>query len=150
MKPVKNGRGLMARRSMLPSSWENLFRPWNSWFEDGGFPGMESIPPVNIEENQGDFTLKIAAPGLKKEDFKVNIEGDLITISAETKSEQEEKDRTYSRKEFNYSSFSRSFTLPENARGDKVLAKYQEGVLFVIIPKKEVTPKAAALHVVVQ
>ncbi|MCX6312455.1 MAG: Hsp20/alpha crystallin family protein [Bacteroidetes bacterium] len=94
------------------------------------------IPAVNIIDNQKDFQIELAAPGMKKDDFKVNIENGLLNITAETKKETEEKDKNYTRREFKYESFARSFTLPENASEEKIDAKYDNGVLKLTIAKK--------------
>ena len=97
------------------------------------------IPAVNIAENENEFHIELAVPGLKKEDFKINLEQDQLTISAERKSESTEQDETkkYNRLEYNYSSFMRSFTLPESADHSKIEAEYKDGILFVSIARKD-------------
>jgi HSP20 family protein len=103
-----------------------------------------STPAVNIIENDENFTLEIAAPGLKKEDFKINVDNDLLTISAERKNELNEKNSRYTRKEFSYISFSRSFNLPEMVNADSINANYENGVMTLTLPKKEESkPKPA-------
>ncbi|HEV7231000.1 MAG TPA: Hsp20/alpha crystallin family protein [Bacteroidia bacterium] len=96
------------------------------------------IPSVNIIENHKDFKIELAAPGLEKKDFKVEVEGKVLTVSSEKKEEKEEKDKNYTRREFSYSSFSRSFMLPENLLTDKIDAKYEGGILKLSLPKKDV------------
>ena len=97
------------------------------------------IPAVNIAENENEFHIELAVPGLKKEDFKINLEQDQLTISAERKSESTEQDESkkYNRLEYNYSSFMRSFTLPESADRSKIEAEYKDGILFVSIARKD-------------
>ena len=97
------------------------------------------IPAVNIAENENEFHIELAVPGLKKEDFKINLEQDQLTISAERKSESTEQDESkkYNRLEYNYSSFMRSFTLPESADHSKIEAEYKDGILFVSIARKD-------------
>ncbi|HLP11669.1 MAG TPA: Hsp20/alpha crystallin family protein [Flavobacteriales bacterium] len=96
-----------------------------------------SLPAVNIKENKDSFSIEFAAPGFNKADFKIDVESTILTVSAEKKEEKsEEKDR-FTRKEFSYNSFSRSFTLPQTVIGDKIDAKYQDGILKLSIPKKE-------------
>lgn len=97
------------------------------------------IPAVNIAENENEFHIELAVPGLKKEDFKINLEQDQLTISAERKSESTEQDESkkYNRLEYNYSSFMRSFTLPESADHSKIEAEYRDGILFVSIARKD-------------
>ena len=94
-----------------------------------------------MKELDSGFEIQVAAPGIKKEDFKINLERNVLTISSESKTENEEKDENgaFTRREFNYSSFSRSFTLPEMAEPEKIDAAYEDGILKIMVPKKEVT-----------
>ena len=100
-----------------------------------------SIPAVNIQEKNTNFVLQLAVPGLKKENFNIEVENDILKISAEVSSEHEEnkteKETKFTRKEFNYSNFKRSFTLPENVNVEDVNATYKNGVLEITLPKKE-------------
>ncbi|HET6992439.1 MAG TPA: Hsp20/alpha crystallin family protein [Bacteroidia bacterium] len=105
-------------------------------FFNAPFFTQEWIPAVNIVDNDKDFQIDLAAPGFKKEDFKINIENGVLNISAETKTETEEKKKNYTRKEFSSESFSRAFTLPENASEEKIDAKYENGVLKLTVAKK--------------
>ena len=110
---------------------------------DGGLTGSRMkrrmIPSVNIIENLNEFQIELATPGLEKEDFKVDVNNGVLTISAEKEEEENEEDANYSRREFAYASFSRSFTLPENIVPDKVTAQYENGILKLSLPKKEIT-----------
>lgn len=96
-----------------------------------------TLPAVNIREDADGFTVEMAAPGMEKADFKVNLEHNLLTIASERKEEHEEEDQKYSRREFAYRSFQRAFTLPDSADSEKIEASYENGVLMVRIPKKE-------------
>lgn len=97
-----------------------------------------NIPAVNVIENHDYFRIELAAPGLEKKDFQLNLENNLLTISSEKEfKHEEEKDGKFTRREFGYSSFKRSFTLPESIDADKIDANYKEGVLHITIPKKE-------------
>ncbi|MFA0961180.1 Hsp20/alpha crystallin family protein [Roseivirga sp. BDSF3-8] len=96
-----------------------------------------TLPAVNIKEDDDGFTVEMAAPGMKKDDFKIDLENNLLTIASEKKEEKKEDKGKYSRKEFSYCSFQRAFTLPDSADNDKIGAKYENGVLFISIPKKE-------------
>lgn len=112
----------------------------DSFFNDsfGGLPQQRyTAPAVNIQEDEEGFIVELAVPGLKKEDFKVEMDNKLLKISGEKKDEKEEKREKYSRKEFSYQSFQRSFTLPDTVDEAKIRANYQEGVLTLQIPKKE-------------
>lgn len=96
-----------------------------------------SDPAANIIELPDAFHLDIAAPGMTKEDFKINLENNILTISAEMEDEKNEEGKNYTRKEFYYGSFSRSFTLPRTINLDKIQADYQNGILKITLPKKE-------------
>ncbi len=106
-----------------------------------------NMPAVNISENDDQHTVELAVPGMKREDFKVEVENDTLTISTEAKNEKEEKTDNYTRREFSYHSFRRSFTLPENTVDtENINAKYENGVLYVSLPKKEeAKPKPARM-----
>ena len=95
------------------------------------------VPSVNVKEDEKCYELDFAVPGLKKDDFKIEVDRGVLTISAESTSEKEETDKKYTRKEYNYSSFSRSFTLPDNVNEEQLEAKYEDGVLKVVLTKKE-------------
>ena len=101
------------------------------------------VPAVNISEDDKKFEIEFAAPGMRKEDFKVNIENGVLSVSAERKEEKEEKKKNYTRQEYSYNSFSRSFTLPENVKEDDIKANYQGGVLRLNVAKKAVAVSKA-------
>lgn len=103
----------------------------------------KSSPAVNVEENEKEYIIEVAAPGLEKEDIKVTVNEGVLTISSEKKSEKEEKNGNYIRQEFGYTSFSRSFTLPEETEAEKIQAKHRNGVLMVTVPKAEVKVAAS-------
>ena len=97
-----------------------------------------TIPAVNIKEDEDGFKVEMSAPGLEKDDFKIELNNSLLTISCEKQEENENvENEKYSRKEFSYQSFTRSFNLPEMVGNDKIEAKYENGILKVSIPKKE-------------
>ncbi len=95
------------------------------------------VPAVNIKEENDKFVLEMAAPGMKKDDFQINLDNYQLTISSEKKEEKKEKDDNYTRREFLYSSFSRSFTLPKSIDVEKIKADYKNGILNIVLPKKE-------------
>jgi len=127
---------LIKRNSNLvfPSLLEEFFRPdWN-----GGVQSFKStMPAVNIKENETNYTLEFYAPGLKKEDFNIEIDQKTLSISSEKKVENEENNEKYSLKEFSFSSFKRTFNLPESVDFDAIEANYENGVLNVLLPKRE-------------
>jgi HSP20 family protein len=134
---------IMEDKTMLPTISTRTFRPFYmpNFFDDDFFPvmtnGSNSMPAVNIREDEKRFTLDLAVPGMEKKDLKIDINEDLLTISSETKNESEESSDGYKRKEFSYSSFCRSFQLPENVNKEQIEANYKDGVLSVVLPKVE-------------
>jgi HSP20 family protein len=129
---------------MLPTISRRSFRPFYmpNLFDDDFFPVLSnrtsSMPAVNIRENEKNYVLELAVPGIEKKDLKIDINEDVLTISSETKNETEENRDGYKRKEFSYSSFCRSFYIPENVTSDKIEANYKDGILSVELPKQEV------------
>ncbi len=99
--------------------------------------GFKSLPAVNISEAEKGYTIEIAAPGLEKKDFKIDLEKDCLTIASSREDRTEDNQDHFTRREFSYDSFSRSFTLPEIADAEKISASHKNGVLYVSIPKKE-------------
>lgn len=106
-------------------------------FDEDDFLKVERMPAVNIVENDTTFEVEVAVPGMKKEDFKVEVKDGMLIISAEKEEKKEEVKKNYTRKEFSVSAFSRMFTLPENVKESEIDAEYKNGVLHMIIPKKE-------------
>jgi HSP20 family protein len=98
---------------------------------------QHSIPAVNIIENKDEYRIDVAAPGLNKEDFKINLENNVLTVTSAKEERKEEKDEKYMRKEFSYFSFNRSFTLPMTVDSEKIKATQKDGILQILIPKKE-------------
>lgn len=127
---------------MLPSITRKSFRPFfPSLFDDDFFTvntsRPNSLPAVNIREDEKNYFLELAVPGMDKKDLKIDINEDVLTISSEIKNENEESNDGYTRKEFSYSSFVRSFYIPENVNRDQIQANYKEGILTVSFPKQE-------------
>ena len=139
-----NTRTLAKRAERMPSFFEDFFnKPLLDLF-DGGFPSRKmNVPAVNITERKEDYLVSLAAPGFRKEDFKIDVEGNMLTISSEKEEENEEKDEKYTRQEYSYSSFERRFTLPDEVNKDKIDAHYEDGILKLILPKKEEAKKMA-------
>ncbi|NNC82381.1 MAG: Hsp20/alpha crystallin family protein [Flavobacteriales bacterium] len=128
------------RRPAFPSLFDDFFN--NDLFNMGSGELMRraASPAVNIKETEKDFQLEVSAPGMKKEDFKIELDNDMLTISAEVKNENSEQDDqgNYTRREFSYASFSRSFTMPEDrVKEEEIEANYTDGVLHITLPKME-------------
>ena len=95
------------------------------------------VPAVNISETENNYHVELAVPGLKKEDFKLSLEQNVLTISVEQSNEQQDNQKNYSKREFSYSSFVRSFTIPESADDNNINATYTDGILSIDIAKRE-------------
>jgi len=139
---------LTRRTNALPSFVDDFFGPWNEWLNNG-LEKTLSVPAVNITEVDGQYNVSVAAPGMKKDDFKIDLEGDVLTVSAEKEESKEDKGKQYNRREYNYSSFSRSFTLPKDVDRDKIEAKYEDGVLNLVLLKNK-TAKVSAKSIAVK
>ena len=96
-----------------------------------------TVPAINLIETDDAYEVEVAAPGMSKEDFKVNLGDESITISADKESSTEDSGRNYKKREFNYAKFSRSFSIPEEVDTSMVKASYEEGILTITLPKKE-------------
>jgi HSP20 family protein len=133
MNTLMRSTRMPSLRSMMEDFWntENLFG--TSLF-DGN---RGDLPAVNIKENDSTFDIEVAAPGFQKEDFKVDVEKGMLTISAEKKQENEESKENFTRQEFSYSSFSRCFSLPDTVKEEDVKAKYENGLLRLTLQKSE-------------
>ncbi|MCX2740674.1 Hsp20/alpha crystallin family protein [Pontibacter anaerobius] len=133
------------RGSMAParSVFSDFFSDVDRFFENDlwGMPSrmgqqmMANVPATNIRETDKGYDIEVAAPGMKKEDFNIDVNEGMLTISSEKEEEQKEEQENYTRREYNYSSFSRSFRLPESVKEDDIKANYKDGVLHVMVPK---------------
>lgn len=123
----------------IPSRWLTDFINPERVFDFEMSARPQWMPAVNVNEKDKEFEIEMAAPGMKKSDFKIETENSTLTISSEKEEESEEKKEDYMRREFNYASFCRSFNLPENCSEDRISANYQDGILKVTIPKKVAT-----------
>ncbi len=141
-------------RSLSPSAGFNPFDRFfrNDFLDVWNDENLMTVPSINITEEKNTYKVELAAPGLKKEDFNIEVNGSLVTISSENETETKEpqKNNGYTRREYNYSSFSRSFILPEHADTGKITAKYTDGVLNLSIPKKPGAQKTTAQKIKVQ
>jgi len=123
----------------LPSVFDDMFK--TDWL--GGTTNVNSIgtsiPAVNIMESEDGFNVAVAAPGMVKEDFNIELDNDVLTISSEDKKENESTDKNgrFTRKEFSYRTFKRAFSLPDSVDNSKISASYNNGVLEIALPKKE-------------
>jgi HSP20 family protein len=130
---------------------------FQNWFEDFFAPVQSyvnsrangSVPAVNIAEDDNKFAIEFAVPGLTKSDFSINLENDVLTVKSEKENSNEENNDNYTRKEFSYSVFQRSFTLPDAADGENIKAEYKDGILSIEIPKKEEAKVKPAKEIVI-
>lgn len=114
------------------------FGSWPMYFEDlmKGKDMATNVPAVNIIANENDWQIEVSAPGFTKENFKVNLEKDVLTVSAEYKTESDNTEKNYSRREFSCASFSRTFRVQEsNVDIEKITAGYENGILTITLPK---------------
>lgn len=133
----------LIKRENYSPTWPGIFndflnRDWYDWSNQNFSLTNTTIPSVNIKENENEFEVEMAAPGMTKDDFKIELNNSVLTISSEKQTENQSKeDKNVTRREFSYQSFSRSFTLPVIVETEKITAKYENGILRVNIPKKE-------------
>jgi len=130
---------LVRYKNEIPGLLANFF---NNDLENFGLSNFSAtnttLPSVNIKENPEGFEVEVAAPGFDKKDFNIELDGDVLTISSEKQIENEtQENERFTKREFSYQSFTRSFTLPEVVESDKITAKYDNGILHITIPKKE-------------
>jgi HSP20 family protein len=138
---------LATRENLFPAWTNELLNPakfFGSNFLDfnGDAPSFDfssRVPSVNVNETEKEFSIEMAAPGLQKKDFKLEVSNGNLTISAEKEEESKEEKKNYLRQEYSYQSFCRTFSLPENTLSEKINAKYDNGILHVVIPKEKVT-----------
>ncbi len=126
--------------NQLPMLFDDFFnRDSFNWGENNFSGTNTTIPAVNIKETPENYKVEVAAPGMSKDDFKIELEGNLLTISSEKTEKQDKEEEKFSRREFSYQSFQRSFTLQKEVMDiDNIQAKYSDGMLQLLIPKKEV------------
>ncbi|MBJ7882463.1 Hsp20/alpha crystallin family protein [Gelidibacter salicanalis] len=136
----KDSNDVSTQRNTSPSfsSWvDNLLENGMGTGFLSNFNAGMTLPAVNIKENAEEYFLEIAVPGMKKSDFNIDVDNKVLSISSESKEEKEVKEENYTRREFGYASFKRTFTLPDTVESDKISATYKEGILSVHLPKKE-------------
>lgn len=151
---MKNNNKL-SKRSVSPLRRLNHFGMFPSVFDIfdemmSDFPGITdnlSDVSVNLKESDSSHQIQLSAPGYKKDNFKIDIDDNRITISNQFSDEKSDESERYSYKEFRQSSFSRSFYLPENSNVDDIKAKYEDGILYIDIPKKEIVKKTKQIEI---
>ena len=147
---IRNSRRNQNANAWVPSFFEDVF---NDDFWGASISKQFATPAVNIKESNKDYTIQIAAPGMTKNDFKINInEYNELAIYLEKKDEKEDKGKekeSWLRREFSYTSYSQSFAIPEDVDETKISAKIENGVLNIDLPKKEVTDKAPVTRQIV-
>ncbi|MFM1878442.1 MAG: hypothetical protein RLZZ241_1308 [Bacteroidota bacterium] len=139
-----NGMSLIRKHnSVYPGIWNEVFTP--DWF-GGTNPPAGSFPAVNIQQSEIGFIVELAVPGQKKEDFSIEVDENVLTVALKKDFEQQEQQNGYTRREFRYANFKRSFTLPETVNEDGITAQYESGILRFSIPKKsEALPRPKRL-----
>ena len=123
-------------RSYVPAYWDDFFN--DKFFNQLNSANCKgNSPAVNISEDDNGYTIELAAPGIARKDFNLEVENDVLTISTEKKESKEESKPNFLRREFDYQTFKRSFQLPETIDQDKIKASHEAGILTLTIPKKE-------------
>lgn len=127
---------VIRKRTYFPHTADDYFGKdfLSTFFSDGA---DYSVPAVNIKEHENNFEIELAAPGLNKDDFSINLEKKVLTISTENKVDKEEKNENFMRKEFGFKSFSRSFSIPDTVNTDKIKASHNNGILHIELPKMD-------------
>lgn len=125
--------------NLFTDKWLSDFFDNDRFFDSDWMKRLQVVPAVNVKEQEKEFEIEMAVPGMKKKDFNISVENGLLTISSEKKEEREEENDRCTRREFSYTNFTRSFTLPENVNPDKVEARYEDGMLRIAIAKKMLT-----------
>lgn len=145
-------KSLVKSADRFPMVFDDFFTPWNEWFSNGGLMSKPlTVPAVNVTENHNGYKVKLAAPGMKKSDFEIDVEGNMLTIKSEKEEKKEEKEDHYTRREFSFSSFSRSFAIPDDVKQDKIDAVYEDGMLTISLPKREeAKAKSISTHIAVR
>lgn len=139
---------LRSRSSSIPSIVDAFFGDdFLSNFFDNSNVG--TVPAVNIMENKDEFAIEVAAPGLEKKDFQVDVHNNVLSISCHKEFNNEQKDEKIMRREFSYTAFKRNFSLPDGADSDKIKANYKEGILRVSIPKREEAKEKPARQIAI-
>ncbi|MFO7863532.1 MAG: Hsp20/alpha crystallin family protein [Salinivirgaceae bacterium] len=141
---------MLPRKNDLFPTFSGLFgdffdKELTNWSQNNYSASNTTLPAVNIKDEEDKFTVQVAVPGMDKKDFNIDLNENMLTISSEKEDKKEDKDDSYTRREYSYRSFTRTFTLPENiVDSDKISAKYENGELTITIPKKEeAKPKPA-------
>jgi HSP20 family protein len=134
---------MLARRNEMLPAFSKIFgdffdREFFDWNSTNYSSTNTTLPAVNIKDSADHFYVEVAVPGMEKKDFQISLKDNVLTISSEKRKEEEKQEGSYTRREYSYQSFSRSFTLPDGiVDSDKITAKYENGELQITIPKKE-------------
>lgn len=143
MKPMRRER---SGESLAPKSFfTDFFSDVDRFFENDllrmpaqiGRQFMRNMPATNIRESEKEYMIEVAAPGMAKDDFNIDIDEGMLTISSQKEENTTQEEENFTRREYNYNSFSRSFRLPESVNADDIKARYEEGVLKISVPKRE-------------
>jgi HSP20 family protein len=146
----------LLRRFEENPAWSNFFndifnRDWMDWTNRNFSDTNTTLPSVNIKEDENGYEVEVAAPGLDKNDFSIELDNQVLNISSEKKVTDEIKEgQQFTRREFSYQSFCRSFTLPNTVDPEKISAKYTNGILRIEIPKREEAKKKPAKMITIK
>lgn len=128
---------LINLKELFPATVDNFFAPWSEGWQRNNFFSHAAIPALNIVDDKDHYEVTVAAPGLEKSDFNIEIDNNVLTVSAASEKEHEGGKGKYRHREYNYSSFARSFTLPADVNVESIKASYSKGILSLDLPKTE-------------
>lgn len=151
VKKRGNGRALPSLRNNLSELFD-MDRFFNEPFFESSLLNssrFSRVPATNIQETDNEYMVEIAAPGMKKKDFHVNVENNTLEIKVEREDESEEKKARYTRREYDYTAFFRSFDLPDSIDSEKIKAEYQDGILKVRLPKVATAKRKPAKEIAI-
>ncbi len=136
--------------SVKPQAGRHTFPHFSNWFDtmvENEFDNVHSRVPVNTKETKDSYLIDVAAPGFAKENFKLAVEEQILTISAENTENKTDENEKYTRKEYHFAGFKRSFTLPKTVDAEKITAEYKDGILHVSLPKMEESKAKGAIEI---
>ncbi len=130
-------QSLISLKNVFPAVADDFFTPWSEWFQRNNIFNQDTVPALNVSDEKDEYIVTVAAPGLEKSDFDIRVNENVLTISATSEKENEGNEKNYRRREYSYSTFSRTITLPPDVNKEGIEGKYDKGILTLHLPKNE-------------
>lgn len=130
-------QSLISLKDVFPAVVDDFFTPWGEWFQRNNIFNHDTVPALNVFDEKDQYIVTVAVPGLEKSDFNIRVNENVLTISAASEKEHEEHEKKYRRREYSYSTFSRTITLPPDVNKEAIAGKYDKGILTLHLPKNE-------------